>query len=117
MIELKRGSTWDFLAYIKVNNVFEDLRGAKIYLTLKTEFTDPVTDPIDASAILKLDYTIPNGTDRIEQYAISVDYSDSKTVAPGMYIISIQYKLASGKVHEPITEICAVSADGTNRTV
>ena len=115
MEKFKRGSTWDFTAALRVNNVYEDLRGAKVYVTLKTDLTDPLTDPLDTTAILQFDYVIPSGPDPITVYPISIDFSYT-AIPPGKYWLSIQYKLASGKVHEPYTEKIIVEADGTNRT-
>lgn len=115
MIELKRGNTWDFLCNLKLDGVKQDLRLAKIYFSLKTELTDPVTDPDDTSATLNFDASVPDGPDPIYDYSIVIDFPDT-TVALGTYYIGIQYKLGSGKVYEVLSEKCKVVYDVVNRT-
>lgn len=112
--EYLRGNTWELTVNYEFNGVKQDLRGFKVYLTIKAEPTDPDTDPADTTALLKFDYEVANGVSAIYDYPISIHYSNTN-LEPGNYYMGIQIKTLEDKIFEWVSKI-GVKEDITNRT-
>lgn len=91
MIQLKRGTTWNWTAILKQNGVALDLRNYWIYFTIKKILDNGTTD---AEAVVK-QYVLVTGGAAVNSKTFTVAPAASR-IAPGVYVQGFRYVTPSG---------------------
>lgn len=113
MIQIYRGDTNAFTIICKRGTNAEDLTGAKLYFTVKTNKTDP-----DSSALLQKDsagngITITQATKGKARLLLTS--SDTDVLTPGTYFYDVQIRTSGNEVYTLFAGEIEVLHDITRR--
>jgi hypothetical protein len=109
-LKVNRGTTYTIDFNYQKNGSAASLVGATVRFTIKTSEYD--SDTSDSDALVKKNIT---DGDSSGNATISIDPSDTSTIAPGKYYYDIKVAESSGDVYKVVEGRLELDASPTNR--
>ena len=115
-LAVNRGTTFKLTVNYLVNGVATTLVGATLFFTVKS--TEYDSDLTDASAVLQKTKTtyVATGDNAAAGIAvITINPTDTQSVAPGTYVYDIRVKNAAGEIYKLDEGKLVLDGSPTNR--